>query len=103
MKKYMKKIIILAMILVFFSYMAYCFFENRNTYNIFTIKQKIIDEIVDRFDNGLLTEYDKRTKNRMDLFGNPVGSPHKSCIFSGLAFSKPALQKCDFISKLFRN
>ena len=28
------------------------------------------------------------------LFGNPVGSLHKLCIFSGLTFSKSALQKC---------
>jgi hypothetical protein len=66
----MKKIIISAVILVFSSYMAYCFIENKNTYNIFTIKQEIIDEIVDRFDKGLLTEYDKKTINR--IYGNII-------------------------------
>jgi hypothetical protein len=45
--------------------MAYCFIEKRNTYNIFTIKQEIMDEIVVRFDNGLLTKYDKMTINRI--------------------------------------
>ena len=65
MRKHRKKIIILIVILVFSSYITYCFIENRKSYNIFTVKQEIIDEIINRFDNGSLTVYDKKTINRI--------------------------------------
>ena len=57
----------------------------------------------------LIEEYNRKTISRAEaleynrLVREPGWFPHKSCIFSGLAFSKPALQKCDFLRKLFRN
>ena len=100
----MKKIIILAVILVFSSYMAYCLIKNENTYNIFTIKQDILDEIVDSFDNGLLTVYDKRTINRiyrdMIFFGGII-YPEASKILKHYIFGDG--EDIVIISKYFFN
>jgi hypothetical protein len=56
--------------------------KNRNTYNIFTIKQKNINEIVENFDKNLLTKYDKRTMERI----------YKNMIFFG-SFIYPEASK----------
>jgi hypothetical protein len=66
----MKKIIVLSIICIFSIGITYYFFENKNTYNIFTIRQETLDEIVKRFDNNLLTENDKKTIGR--IYGNII-------------------------------
>jgi hypothetical protein len=64
----MKKIIFIIIACIVLLFIAYCFIENRNTYTIFTIKQEVMDEIVERFDSNSLTKYDKKTIKR--IYGN---------------------------------
>jgi len=66
----MKKIIFIIIACIVLLFMAYCFIENRNTYTIFTIKQEVMDEIVERFDSNSLTKYDKKTIKR--IYGNII-------------------------------
>jgi hypothetical protein len=64
----MKKNIIaifLILVLILFVLVVVNFNPQNNVYNIFTIKQKNIDEIVLRFDNNTLTENDKKTLNNI--------------------------------------
>jgi hypothetical protein len=64
----MKKNIIaifLILVLILFVLVVINFIPQNNVYNIFTIKQKNIDEIVLRFDNNTLTENDKKTLNNI--------------------------------------
>jgi hypothetical protein len=77
----MKKIIILSVVCIFSIYSIYYFFGNKNTYNIFTIRQEIIDEIVKRFDNNSLTKYDKKTMGK--IYGNMV-------FFGGIIYPEAA-------------
>jgi hypothetical protein len=65
-----KKIIFPAIVLIFSTSIIAYYVINRGTHNIFTISQKNIDEIVERFDNGSLTKYDKRTIDR--IYGNMI-------------------------------
>jgi hypothetical protein len=83
----MKKIIVLA--LIFFSCAIYCFGENNNTYNIFSVKQENIDEIIVRFDNNTLTIYDKQTINNIYkdiIFFGGIIYPEASKILSHYIF-----------------
>jgi hypothetical protein len=64
----MKKYIILAFLilaLALFILIIIEFYPRNGIYNIFTIKQENIDEIVLRFDNNALTEKDKKTLRKV--------------------------------------
>jgi hypothetical protein len=69
-KHMIKKVIFLSIICIISISIILYFAINKGTYNIFTINQEKINEIVERFDNDSLTEYDKKTIYR--IYGNMI-------------------------------
>jgi ABC-type uncharacterized transport system auxiliary subunit len=53
----MKNFIVI--ILIFFLCAIYCFGENKNTYNIFSVKQENIDEIIEIYQDRLARTFEE--------------------------------------------
>ena len=53
------------LVFVFLTGSNLLFSEDKNTYNIFTVRQETINEIAGRFDNNSLTEYDLITLEKI--------------------------------------
>jgi hypothetical protein len=92
----------LAIICIFSISIILYYAINKGTYNIFTIDQEKINEIVERFDNDSLTKYDKKTIDRiyrnMIFFGGFI-YPEASKILKHYIFGNG--NDLEIISKYF--